>query len=469
MTVAVVSQTSNKLVLQVTFEFNESMLESESKIQDTLNEAGSYATGILLKNFDTDGSKIVVGHENFTSKGLYRKAYQTPYGEIDIERHLYQTAEGGATYCPLEQNARIILTSTPRFASIVSNKMASNTAAGVIDDLEGNHNRPTTKNVVQRLSDVVAAVVEAKEENWSYSVPAIEEADVHTVSLGLDGTCMLMCDGAWRQAMVGTVALYDADGERLHTTYVAAAPEYGKESFKERFTREIERTKALYPQALRLGIADGAHDNWSFLEQHTEVQILDFYHATEYLANVAHALFAQGIERKAWLDDRCHELKHTSGAAKSILTELELFSTAINQKQPIMWSINPSNNKAKILDQPLLEAAKELTRAQSQADSTKIRTEKLKALTAAMTYFKNNINKSRMNYSEHMKANRPIGSGVTEAACKTIVKQRLCQSGMRWKDKGAKGILSLRALVKSSGRWPQFWKKVNQLGFPVTV
>lgn len=469
MTIALISQTSDKLVLQVTFEFNESMLESEGKIQDTLNETGRYATGILLKNFDTDGSKIIVGNESFTSKGLYSKAYQTPHGEIDVERHLYQTSEGGATYCPLEQNARIILTSTPRFASMVSNKMASNTAAWVKDDLETNHNRPITKNVVQRLSDVVAAVVEAKEESWSYAVPAIEEADVRTVSLGLDGTCMLMCDGAWRQAMVGTIALYDSDGERLHTTYVAAAPEYGKESFKERFTREIERTKVLYPQALRMGIADGAHDNWTFLEQHTQIQILDFYHATEYLADVANSLFTQGIERKAWLDDRCHELKHTHNAATVILAELERFSTTINQKQPIMWLASPNNKKSKILNQPLLEAAKELTRVQSQADSKKTRTEKLKTLAAAITYFKNNINKSRMNYSEHFKLNRPIGSGVTEAACKTIVKQRLCQSGMRWKDKGARAILSLRALVKSTGRWGQFWQKVNQLGFPVAA
>jgi len=74
-----------------------------------------------------------------------------------------------------------------------------------------------------------------------------------------------------------------------------------------------------------------------------------------------------------------------------------------------------------------------------------------------------------MNYSENVALKRPIGSGVTEAACKTIVKQRLCQSGMRWKEKGARVILSLKTLVKSSGRWEQFWTRVNQYGFPVAV
>ena len=67
------------------------------------------------------------------------------------------------------------------------------------------------------------------------------------------------------------------------------------------------------------------------------------------------------------------------------------------------------------------------------------------------------------------KKNLPIGSGVTEAACKILVKQRLCGSGMHWKDKGAKVILSLRALVQSKGRWQQFWGKIDQYGAQVCV
>ena len=72
-----------------------------------------------------------------------------------------------------------------------------------------------------------------------------------------------------------------------------------------------------------------------------------------------------------------------------------------------------------------------------------------------------------LNYAESVALNHPIGSGITEAACKTIVKQRLGQSGMQWKDKGAGVILSLRALAHSTGRWEQFWSKVNQCGLPM--
>jgi hypothetical protein len=69
-----------------------------------------------------------------------------------------------------------------------------------------------------------------------------------------------------------------------------------------------------------------------------------------------------------------------------------------------------------------------------------------------------------MDYATQIANCLPIGSGVTEAACKTLVKQRLCGSGMRWKNKGARVILSLRALIQSKGRWQQFWSKIDQFG-----
>ncbi len=53
------------------------------------------------------------------------------------------------------------------------------------------------------------------------------------------------------------------------------------------------------------------------------------------------------------------------------------------------------------------------------------------------------------------------------AACKTIVKQRLCCSGMKWNEVGAAVVLSLRTLSHSRGRWEQFWNKIDQYGFPV--
>jgi hypothetical protein len=71
------------------------------------------------------------------------------------------------------------------------------------------------------------------------------------------------------------------------TRFMWGLPEYGQAAFMERMEREIAPMKQLYPKAVYVGIADGAQSNWDFLERHTRVQILDFYHATGCPAEVA--------------------------------------------------------------------------------------------------------------------------------------------------------------------------------------
>ena len=60
---------------------------------------------------------------------------------------------------------------------------------------------------------------------------------------------MLLRDEGWREAMCGTISLYDKQGERLHTSYFAAPPEYGKQTFHEKMEREIARMKEKFPKA----------------------------------------------------------------------------------------------------------------------------------------------------------------------------------------------------------------------------
>ena len=427
MSAQVVSVNGDRVTLQVEVELGGSMLEMESSIQDAVNGIGTLATREALVRFDSDGGGIDIGAQKWFSKGSLAKVYQTPYGEVEVHRHVYQRSSGGKTYCPMERDARIVVTSTPRFAKQVSHKFAAGSSVQVKRDLAHNHGRVVARSYLQGVAEAVGGIAQAKEEVWSYATPKLDRV-VNSVAIGVDGTCMLMCRDGYREAMTGTISLYALDGERLHTIYVGATPEYGKASFYARFAGEIEHIKALYPEATYAGVADGAVGNWEFLEPYTDFQVLDFYHAAGYLADAAKAAFPRNrVEREKWLNAACHNLKHKQGAATRLVKEMQALCEG---------ELGLSNDVRKKLE-------------------------------AALSYFRNH--KHQMRYSKYRSKHLPIGSGVTEAACKTLVKQRLCHSGMRWVEKGAKIVLSLRALMLTPDRWEQFWGKINHYGFPVAA
>src|SRR3954463_5972747 len=427
MPAAIVARSESTFTVQIEIPYDSSMLAAEETILQRLNEAGTLATGEVLQRFDADGSPIQVGDTRLTSKGKLLKEYQTPYGVAPVERHVYQSSRGGKTYCPLDRNARIVGSSTPKFAKMVSFKYAEFGSPRVITDLAENHGRKVARCFVQDVADAVAAVALAKEEDWEYALPE-PEGPTATIAIGMDGTCLLMCEDGWRETMGGTIGLYGKAGERQHTIYMAATPEYGKASFLDRLEREIARVKAAYPGARYVGLADGAKGNWSFLGRHTEVQVIDFWHAAEYLSDAADALFARTPQAKsAWLEGSCHRLKHEPGAARQLIRDIKRLAA----------------EKGVPLDHPEVEAV--------------------------LTYFSNQSKAGRMDYPPLVESSLPIGSGVTEAACKVLVKQRLCGSGMRWKEPGAAAVLSLRCLSYTTDRWSQFWSRIDRNGFPVAA
>src|SRR5882757_9840001 len=67
------------------------------------------------------------------------------------------------------------------------------------------------------------------------------------------------------------------------------------------------------------------------------------------------------------------------------------------------------------------------------------------------------IGKPWLQYAAYRNQGLPIGSGVTEAACKTVFTQRLKLSGMRWSLGGAQTILNLRVILLS-GLWEETYQ-----------
>ena len=410
----VVENSDTYVAIMVKIPYSSSMLVTEEGIQNGLNEVGKQATECALSRYDTDGSPITVAKIRYTSKGLSCKYYQTPYGEVYLQRHVYQNSSGGSIYCPLEYNADIIGgTTTPRFAKMVSSKYSRNGSKAVQRDLSESNGRQVARCYIQDISESVGTVV-ASRPGWTYAIP-IEPKEVATASFSIDGTCMMLCGDGYRQAMVGSISLYNSAGERLYTRYTSMPPESKKSRFYESFTREIKNIKRLYPKVAYVGIADGAADNWTFLSEYVQFQILDYYHATEYLSTVSGAAFKRPFEAKAWFDKARHILRDEKDGAKELMEEMKLF-----------------------LKKRITEAKKE-------------------KIQAAITYFSNHLH--QMNYHQYKKDGYPIGSGVVEAACKVIIKQRLCCAGMKWTDAGAKAVLTLRCINESDRMWEQFWEK----------
>lgn len=414
----IIKTESRSITIQFTIPIESEMLSTEESIQRAVNEAGLLATEYALSQFDTDGSPIQVGQKKYTSKGLLSKTYQCPFGEFNLCRNVYQSNEGGSTYCPLDNDARILVYSTPKFSKMVSMKYSQASAKHVQRDLKENHGRGISHTYIQNISQAVAEVAWSK--SWKYTA-GVAVSDVSSISFSLDGTCMLLRRDGWRQAMVGSVSLYNKDGERIHSTYLAQSPEYGKETFYRDLAKEIEATKKTYKGKPCIGVADGAIDNWKFLEPFVDVQVLDFFHASEYLAKVSGAAFKRKSEGKGWLEESCHTLKHEDGGAEIVLKEIK----SLMKK--------------------------------------KISREKKEVIEKSITYFSNHL--KQMNYSYYVSQKLPIGSGVIEAACKVIIKQRMCNSGMRWTDQGAKSVLVLRCFSQTDGKWNQFWEKITKMGY----
>lgn len=327
---------------------------------------------------------------------------------------MYQSSQGGKCYIPLEKRTGIIGCTTPRMAKITAWKYAHLSGNRVAEDFRENHKCIISSTLIQKTVERVGTMLADNEADWCYELPELP-APVGHITISRDGTTSPVLPSGYRETMAGTISFYQSNAERMHTIYVGVAPESGKANFDRIMDEEISKVKALYPTVTYTAVADGAKNNWTYLDPHASVCVLDYYHATQYLAEVAH-LFALG-----WLSKANTRLKTKKRGAAKLLKELK--------------------KRAKTFpDKKIPEA-----------------------LAKTITYFSNNL--SRMDYASYSHAGYPIGSGVTEAACKTLVKQRLSQSGMRWSLDSIDNVLLIRGLVLTQGRWCQAWNfydKKNQ-------
>jgi hypothetical protein len=170
----------------------------------------------------------------------------------------------------------------------------------------------------------------------------------------------------------------------------------------------------LWQEAVRRGVVssdevvvlgDGAHWIWNIAETHfpRATQILDWYHASEYIWTAASAIWGEASEERAGWAQRQLDALWESKVAQ-VLVELE------------RWR------------------------------------ERGEAVEAALSYY--NTHQGRMDYALYRARGMQIGSGSVESACKQLVSARLKQAGMIWDAEGAEAVAVVRAWLKSE-RWEE--------------
>jgi hypothetical protein len=213
---------------------------------------------------------------------------------------------------------------------------------------------------------------------------------------------------------VFTQTKWDEEGYALRdpdsTTYsgsIETAQDFGKRLYLEAWNRGWCRAQK------KVVIGDGAEWIWNLVHQHFpgSVEIVDLYHARQHLWDVARKLYPnEPAKQKAWMK--------------------------VHQKR---WL-----DKGKI--ETLVIALRSIYSANSEV---------LESLRTEADYFERNA--ARMRYPKFRRQHLFVGSGVIEAACKTVIGSRLKQSGMFWTVRGANSIIALRC-CHLNNRFEDYWE-----------
>lgn len=395
------------------------------------------AVGEELARHDVDLPSVTIDGIPHRRVVRCESEYFTSAGPIRVERSLYATRTelGERAACPLELTAGVVEGKwTPRAAKQALWFVAHLTPQAVEELYQRLGGLMPSKTSLDRLPKKMSARWEAEREQFEERLRETDEVPKAAVAVGvsLDGVMVPMKDGerrekreeaaadgrrtrgpaGHREVGCGTVSFYDRDGEILSAIRLGRMPEASKATLKSMLKTELAWVLRTRPDMKVVRLADGAKDNWTFLDE-LEVEgpkVIDFFHAAEHLGTALDAAYGENSPKsRAQFEKLRHILRHESdGVEKVVRSILHLSST------------HPHSN----------------------------------ILKRELAYFRNGRHK--MRYAELAAANLPIGTGVTEAACKTLATQRMKCSGMAWRHDGGQAILTLRAFIQSK-RFDDAW------------
>jgi len=362
------------------------------------------------------------------------KELLTVLGPVAVKRAYYYDQKCHAGFCPKDRFLDIEGTSYSSGVRRMMSKVGAYQPFGIgHQDLYELADIRVNAKAVERVSQTVGNQVEAfhaAEARASLSDKIVPIKPVPRMYVCMDGTGVPVVkketagrqgkgeDGQakTREVKLGCVFTQtgvDRNGRPVRdeetTSYTGAiesAEVFGQRIYQEAIRRGMHWAK----QVCVLG--DGALWIWNIADEqfYGATQIVDLFHAREHYWTVAKVFFGQDKDKlHLWAEDRRNELN--DGRVEDVINAIKECS--------LLSGCNNSIYEREI------------------------------------GYFEKN--KERMRYAHFRKRGLFVGSGVLEAGCRTVVGQRLKQSGMHWTVEGANSIIALRCSILSN-RWEDFWE-----------
>ena len=414
----------------------------EEELHELLAAAESELLGRELERLDPELDLVVIEGTVYRRVLTSAANYLTRGGVVRVERGLYRAGRGERTVVPMELRAGVVEGFwTPGAAMLAVWAVAHMTTKEAAELFERSGGMQPSSSSLDRLPKQLGGRWEEQREVWEEALrlsdDPIPESAV-AVGVSLDGVMVPMKDGqrrekryesrrqgklpsgpaGYREAACGTVSLYDAAGDRVGTRYLGRMPESGQTTLKSMLEAELDAVLIERPDLRLVAVADGAKDNWTWfgtlLDGLDATQVVDFYHAVEHLHRAMDAAYGAGCPTGAAQFDKYRRLLRDDDSGVD-----------------------------KVIDHLRYQLRRHLR-------SKKLKTE--------LGYFRNH--RRRMQYAKVAAQNLPIGSGVVEAANKTLVVVRMKRAGARWRHAGGQAVLTFRALCKT-GRFDRAWNLLS--------
>jgi hypothetical protein len=422
----------------------------EHRVDEALREAGRQIVQAVY-NHAEPGAETLPKHVRFEASLYTRLNRKTPqnvwtlFGQIRLRRIGYRPSDksGDATLFPLAMALGLMHGATPALAERAAGLMSDTgmTQQAVLRRLRQDHGVGWgVKKLRQVTAWVSDAMAQERQEvqveqllHWLRQAADSKGSHKPVLSVGRDGiTLGMRCQGGsvHEVATCGTVSVLDRRGRRVGTVYLAYVPEFGQGTMSQQLTALLQEVLRRWQDPLpRLSYVTDSGDNETAYydkvlsrmrhpctgEPLDWIRVADYYHVSERLWTMAELLFGKGRRATAWV------------------------------RKMQKWLLKPSG-----VNRVLHSAA-------ALRDQQALRGKKLKAFGTAYRYLRDRM--AYMSYADYRRLGVPLGSGVTEAGCKTVYTQRLKLSGMRWQKTGAQCILQLRVL-RLSGVWDAAFRRV---------